>query len=219
MFSKKTILPDRTRPGILFVIHLLMQKIGNYFLKGLLVVAPIGITIYILLAIFNWLDSAFSIYDIPGLGIVVAALLITVVGFLASSYLVRPFLILTERVLHRTPLVSIIYTSLKDLLDAFVGDNQKFNCPVLVRVNDAPEAYRMGFITQEDLRPLNRPDLVAVYYPHSYNFSGELQLVPPESVTHLDLASSDVMKFIVSGGVSRLSAPVKEEELTPSLKS
>ena len=181
-----------------------MQKLGNYFLKGLLVVAPVGLTVYILLAVFGWLDGIFAIPGIPGLGLLLAALLITGVGFLASSFLVRPFLILGERILHRTPLVSIIYTSLKDLLDAFVGDNQKFNCPVLVCVSESPVAYRMGFVTQDDLRPLNRPDLVTVYYPHSYNFSGELQLVPPTSVTPLDLASSDIMKFIVSGGVSRL---------------
>ena len=181
-----------------------MQKIGNYFLKGLLVVAPVGLTIYILLAVFNWLDGMFAIPGIPILGLLIAALLITVVGFLASSFLVRPFIILGERILHRTPLVSIIYSSLKDLLDAFVGDNQKFNCPVLVCVSETPSAYRMGFVTQDNLSPINRPDLVAVYYPHSYNISGELQLVPRESLIPLDLASSDLMKFVVSGGVSRL---------------
>lgn len=181
-----------------------MSKLGNYFLNGLLIVAPITITIYILVGLFMWLDGLFNLNGFPGLGLLTMLVLITLVGFVARSFAVRPFLVLTERVLHRTPLVSIIYSSLKDLFDAFVGDNQKFNRPVLVCVNEETKAYRMGFATQDDLSVMHRPDLLAVYYPHSYNFSGELQLVPKESVTYLDLPSSEVMKFIVSGGVSKL---------------
>ncbi|MBC6697634.1 DUF502 domain-containing protein [Hymenobacter puniceus] len=183
-----------------------MRKLINYFLNGFLIVAPLGLTIYILYSLFRWLNNLFEdlSFDVPGLGLVVAVLLITAVGFVAKSFMVRPFLVIAERILHRTPLVSIIYSSLKDLFDAFVGDNQKFNCPVLVRLNAQDNVFKMGFITQDDLAALHRPDLVAVYFPHSYNFSGELVLVPMASVTHLELPSSDAMKFIVSGGVSRL---------------
>ncbi|UOG75745.1 DUF502 domain-containing protein [Hymenobacter tibetensis] len=181
-----------------------MRRYFNYFLNGFLIVAPIALTGYILYAVFHWLDELFNIYDIPGLGILVAMLVVTVIGFVAKSFMVRPFLVIAERLLHRTPLVSIIYSSLKDLFDAFVGDNQKFNCPVLARLNAQDEVYKMGFVTQEAMTAINRQELLAVYFPHSYNFSGELVLMPAANVTYLDLPSSEVMKFIVSGGVSRL---------------
>ena len=183
-----------------------MRRLLNYFLSGFLIVAPIGLTVYILFALLRWLDDLFAglSFDVPGLGLVVAVLLITGVGFVAKSFLVRPFVIITERVLHRTPLVSIIYSSLKDLFDAFVGDNQKFNRPVLVRLSAAEQTFKMGFVTQTTMTAIHRDDLLAVYFPHSYNFSGELVLVPVQNITYLDLPSSEVMKFIVSGGVSRL---------------
>lgn len=182
-----------------------MRRLLNYFLNGFLIVAPIGLTVYILVSVFRWLNGLFNISDVPGLGLLVAVLAITAVGFVARSFMVRPFLIIAERLLHRTPLVSIIYSSLKDLFDAFVGDNQKFNLPVLVRLNASDQTYKMGFVTQASMEPLHRPELLAVYFPHSYNFSGELVLVPADNVRYLDLPSSEVMKFIVSGGVSRLT--------------
>jgi len=192
------------------VVHLrrcylrVMRRLLNYFLNGFLVVAPIGLTGYILYAVFHWLDELFPNYGVPGLGLLIAVLMLTVVGFVAKSFMVRPFLVIAERILHRTPLVSIIYSSLKDLFDAFVGDNQKFNRPVLARINAQDEVYKMGFVTQEAMLAIGREELLAVYFPHSYNFSGELVLVPAANVTYLELPSSEVMKFIVSGGVSRL---------------
>ncbi|UYZ61532.1 DUF502 domain-containing protein [Hymenobacter weizhouensis] len=183
-----------------------MRRLLNYFLNGFLIVAPIGLTVYILFALLRWLNDLFAglSFDVPGLGLLLAVVLITGVGFVAKSFLVRPFVIITERVLHRTPLVSIIYSSLKDLFDAFVGDEQKFNRPVLVQLNVQEQTYKMGFVTQAAMTAVLRDDLVAVYFPHSYNFSGELVLVPLDRLTYLDLPSSEVMKFIVSGGVSRL---------------
>jgi uncharacterized membrane protein len=180
-----------------------MKRLFRYFINGLLIMAPITLTIYIILALINLLDGILDL-GIPGLGILVMVLLLTLVGFIGSSFLVRPFLVLTERVFNRTPIVSIIYSSLKDLFNAFVGDNQKFNRPVLVRMRDNPEICRMGFATQDSLVAINMDDKMAVYFPDSYNFSGELFVVPRENVTFLDLPSSEVMKFIVSGGVSKL---------------
>ncbi|HEX8350804.1 MAG TPA: DUF502 domain-containing protein [Hymenobacter sp.] len=183
-----------------------MRKFFNYFLNGFLIVAPISLTIYILYASISWLDTLFRFNDMPpGLGLLSAVLILTAVGFITKSFMVRPFLVITERILHRTPLVSIIYSSLKDLFDAFVGDNQKFNCPVLVRLNAADQVFKLGFVTQDNMTGINREQLLAVYFPHSYNFSGELVLVPKDNVTYLEMPSSEVMKFIVSGGVSRLS--------------
>lgn len=169
--------------------------------------APITITIYIIAAIINWLDDMFDLTigetHIPGLGILVMVVLLTLIGFIGSSFLVRPFLIITERIFNRTPIVSIIYSSIKDLFDAFVGDNQKFNKPVLVRLTDK-EVYRIGFVTQDSMMAINLDTKMAVYFPDSYNFSGELWIVDKVNVTYLELSSSEVMKFVISGGVSKL---------------
>ncbi|MEJ8803086.1 DUF502 domain-containing protein [Pontibacter sp. H249] len=180
-----------------------MRRLFRYFLNGLLIIAPFTLTVWIVVAIIDWLDGLFDI-GIPGLGILLMVVLLTVVGFIGSSLLVKPFFVLTEKVFHKVPLVSIIYSSIKDLFDAFVGDNQKFNKPVMVKMSEDSDNCKLGFVTQENIVRVDCQDKVAVYFPHSYNFSGELFLVPLRNVTFLDAPSSEVMKFIVSGGVSKL---------------
>lgn len=187
----------------LFLFLLFMKRFFNYFLNGLIIIAPITITVWIIVGVIDWLDSLFDL-GIPGLGLLMMVVLLTGVGFISSSFLVKPFFIIAERLFHKLPLVSIIYSSIKDLFDAFVGDNQKFNKPALVRMSDEVENYKMGFVTQESMESVDLEDKVAVYFPHSYNFSGELFLVPAKNVTYIDLPSSEVMKFVVSGGVSKL---------------
>jgi len=180
-----------------------MKRFFRYFLNGLLIMAPIILTVWIVVGIIDWLDSLLDL-GIPGLGILLMILLLTVVGYIGSSFLVKPFIVVVERMLNRLPLVSIIYSSIKDLFDAFVGDNQKFNKPVLVKMAEDSDNCKLGFVTQEALTSINVTDKVAVYFPHSYNFSGELFIIPARNVTYIDLPSSEVMKFIVSGGVSNL---------------
>jgi uncharacterized membrane protein len=170
--------------------------------------APISLTIYIILALLNWLDEVFDLniagYHIPGLGILVIILFLTLIGYIGSSFLVRPFFIVTERIFNRVPLVSIIYSAIKDLFDAFMGDNQKFNRPVLVKMQNEPPLHRIGFVTQESMQSINLEEKMAVYFPDSYNFSGKLWVVTKDNITFLDLSSSEVMKFVVSGGVTHL---------------
>jgi len=89
-------------------------------------------------------------------------------------------------------------------MGAFVGDKKKFSSPVIVQISDT--LSRLGFITQDDMNVIGEPDLVAVYFPHSYNVSGNVFLVPRDKVRSLTgVKSSDVMKFMVSGGVSPLT--------------
>ncbi|GAB3530369.1 DUF502 domain-containing protein [Pontibacter brevis] len=186
-----------------FLNVIFMRNIFRYFLNGLLIIAPLALTVFIVVGIIDWLDSIFDL-GVPGLGILLMVMLLTLVGFIGSSFFVKPFFVVTERFMHKVPLVSIIYSSIKDLFDAFVGDNQKFNQPVMVKMTEDSENYKLGFLTQDTLVSINIEDKVAVYFPHSYNFSGELFLVPRRNVTFLDVPSSEVMKFIVSGGVSKL---------------
>ncbi len=116
----------------------------------------------------------------------------------------KPLFEMVEEWLMTIPLVSIIYSSIKDLMSAFVGDKKKFNTPIIVKLSD--NVFRLGFMTQDDLTVLGEAGLVAVYFPHSYNFSGNSYLVPRENVRILkNVNSTEVMKFIVSGGVSELN--------------
>jgi uncharacterized membrane protein len=122
---------------------------------------------------------------------------------MSSTFLVKPLISWGEGLLTKLPIVNIIYSSIKDLLEAFVGNKKKFNHPVVVTLDKAEQIRRFGFITLEDVSPLGLDkDTIAVYLPHSYNISGNLFFVPRENVQTLDLPAADVMKFIVSGGIS-----------------
>ncbi|HUS87101.1 MAG TPA: DUF502 domain-containing protein [Bacteroidales bacterium] len=191
-----------------------MKRIINYFLQGLLYIAPIGVTAYIIYLIFSFVDSLLddtlekllNVY-IPGLGLVVIVIILILVGIVGQTILARPFKKLFTRLLDRFPLMRVIYSAFNDLFSAFVGKEKKFNKPVMVLVNPLTNLEKLGFLTEEDLEKLKVKDKVAVYCPHSYNFSGELFIVPREQVRQLDLNPADIMKFIVSGGVSGLHEP------------
>lgn len=188
----------------------------RYFLRGLLILAPATLTIYIVVALVRGLDNSFDL-GIPGLGLLIVGVLITLVGWLGSSFLLQPLLDLTERMFNRIPLVGILYSSLRDLFEAFVGDNQKFSRPVMVQVTEGSRSFKVGFVTQDDLSAVELPDLVAVYFPDSYNFSGELMLVPREYIRPLNIPSAQAMKFVVSGGVAQLNAPTNAPAVDPGV--
>ncbi|MCG8411697.1 MAG: DUF502 domain-containing protein [Bacteroidales bacterium] len=141
--------------------------------------------------------------NFPGLSIIVVFLLVALLGFLGRTIIANPIKRIMNHIINRLPLVKVIYTSIRDLLTAFVGKEKKFNQPVLVKVNTISELEKLGFITQKDISKLGvTGNKVAVYFPHSYNFSGELFIVPEENVKLINAPSADVMKFIVSGGVA-----------------
>jgi len=186
-----------------------MKKLVYYFLQGLLYIAPIGITVYIIFLLFNFVDNLLrarleellGIY-IPGLGFVVIIVLLILVGMIGQTIIARPFRYFFRRLLVKVPLLKVIISAFKDLFSAFMGKGRKFSRPVLVTVNPVTNLQKMGFLTEEDLSMLEETDKVAVYFPHSYNFSGELFIVPREQVRPLDLNPAEVMKFIVSAGVA-----------------
>jgi len=199
-----------------------MKKITNYFLQGLLYIAPIGITAYIIYIIFVFVDNLlneilenFIKIDIPGLGLVIIFFLLVIVGIIGKSIIARPFKKLFNGILAKAPLLKLIHSAMSDLFSAFVGKEKKFNKPVIVMVNPASNMQKLGFLTQEDLEKLGEKDKVAVYFPHSYNFSGELFIVPKEQVKPIDISPAVVMKFIVSGGVSDIYEEIKD---TPDSK-
>jgi len=138
---------------------------------------------------------------VPGAGLVLTLALITFVGVLAGAFATRELFRLTDRLFTRLPLVKLLYTSLRDLVEAFVGERKKFNRPVLVSSGTGDIGF-IGFLTREDLTPLGLPDRVAVYFPQSYNFAGNLIIVPRSAITPLEIDPGAAMTLIVSGGVT-----------------
>ena len=186
-----------------------MRRLLNYFLRGLVVVAPLAITLYVCWAVFVRIDRWLGL-PIPGAGFVVTVVLVTLVGFLASTLLARSLLGLLDALLERLPFVRLLYTSTRDLLNAFVGERRRFDRPVLVRLFPGSEAQALGFVTQESLASLGLTRHVAVYLPQSYNVAGSLLFFPPDALTPLAADSAEVMAFIVSGGVTALPGKAGE---------
>jgi uncharacterized membrane protein len=188
----------------------LLSTLLGYFMRGLLLIVPFALTIYIISLALHFIDGLIRI-KIPGLGITILLVSITFFGYLGSTLLVRSVFDLTESFIVKLPFISSIYTSLKELTSAFVGNKKKFDKPVLVLINKEARLQKLGFVTHEDLKTMNLPGNIAVYVPHSYNFSGDLFIIPKGDVISLNVASTEIMKFIVSGGVAGLQSSEEQE--------
>ncbi len=183
----------------------IFNRLLRYFIQGAIFIIPIALTFYLIMRALTLVDGIIPI-DIPGLGFVIVIVGITAIGFLGSSIITQPVLDYFDSLLVKTPGIKIIYSSVKDLTSALMGKDKKFNKPVLVKLNKHDEEYRIGFITNDDIEQHLgiTEDVVAVYFPHSYAFSGYVAIVPKINVKAINASSSDVMKFIVSGGVADL---------------
>jgi uncharacterized membrane protein len=189
-----------------------MKRIFTYFLQGLLLLGPLAVTLYSVFLMFDFVDRLirdplkehFQI-DFPGIGVVILFITLTILGLVGQTIIAKPFSYFLQRLLKRAPLLNVIYSSLNDLFTAFVGKEKKFNIPVAVCMNQENNLWKLGFLTDRDLDEFGMTNMVAVYFPHSYNFSGELYLVPSESVKMLDSSPSEVMKFVVSGGITKVN--------------
>ena len=196
-----------------------MNKVGkailNYLIKGLLIVVPIAVSIFIVVWAVTTVDSWLNVNNIlgvnpttgesrniPGLGLLTVLTIILLAGIFVTNLVTEPMYNWFQRIMQRLPLLNFIYSSIKDLTEAFVGDEKKFNHPVLVEVEGGLK--KIGFLTQNDLHKLNLPDEVAVYFPLSYSFAGQLCIVSRDKVTDLHMTAADAMKLVVSGGVSGL---------------
>lgn len=191
----------------------LWKALVKYFLQGLLYVVPVGVTLFLILWLVMKLDGIINlaVFDIPGLGLLIILAGITLIGYLGThvffSYL-RPL----DRAMEQTPLIKLIYSSMKDLMSAFVGKKKQFKTPVLVKMGEHLEIERMGFVTTEDLTHMGISiEKVAVYFPFSYGINGQVIIVPKKNVTPVSASAADVMKFIVSGGVTSVETIETDE--------
>jgi uncharacterized membrane protein len=178
-----------------------LRRFVRYFFSGTIFIVPLIATAYFIFVSFRGLDSLLNL-PYPGLGFLIILFAITGFGYLTTNFAFKTFTTWFDHGMNRIPLVKLIYSAVKDLLGAFVGDKKKFNKPVLVRINKENSLYQIGFITQSDLSDLGLTDMVVVYFPHSYAFSGYHYFVPKENIQTLDVPGPTAMKFIVSGGVS-----------------
>ncbi len=178
-------------------------------------VVPIGAAIFLIYWIFSSIDNTLNLSNlwinpttgepvyIPGLGILTVIVIILIAGIVVTNFITDPIKAWFSRWFHRLPLFNFLYSSIKDLTEAFVGDEKKFNEPVVVEINETG-LKQIGFITHKDLSRINLPGEVAVYFPFSYSFAGQLCIVKAEKVQPLAMSASEAMKLVVSGGVSGL---------------
>lgn len=187
----------------------------RYFFQGLLILAPIGITALTLYWAFVTIDNlipkeiipddtSFNFLKYKGVGFALVLVLVVVVGYLSSSFIIGRIFDLFDHLLERTPFIKYIYTSIKDVFDAFVGEKKKFDHPVLVQIYGV-DVWEMGFITQTDVTSLGMEGYMAVYVPHAYAITGKVFIVPKERVKPLEnVSAGEAMKFAVSGGVTNI---------------
>lgn len=185
------------------------RKTAGYFLQGLLFITPIGVTIFVVIWFVNWMDELFLPiieglfpFNVPGLGIIMAFAWFAILGYIISNLISRSAMNWFDGLMKRAPLVKVIYFSVKDLISVFFGKEDKMGKPVKVLVQRDPVQYRFGFQTRTDLSEYGvGEEFVSVYLPFSYGVMGNQLAVKKEDVEFLDVSSSEMMKFIVSGGV------------------
>jgi len=193
----------------------LIGALLRYFIKGIIVVVPVGAAVFLMYWGVFKLDNALNLSGffltdtkgrpvyIPGLGILTVLILILIIGLLVTSVITDPIKRWLNRWINRLPIFKFLYSSIKDLTEAFVGDEKKFSEPVLVEVNEFG-LKKVGFLVQKDLGKLGLPGDVAVYFPWSYSFAGQVVIIPADKVKPIDRSAADMMKFVISGGVSGL---------------
>jgi uncharacterized membrane protein len=186
-----------------------MKPFFRIFIQGLILFIPLIITAAVLNRLFEMFSSLFSFIGISNsiffntvLGLIFTIALIFLMGLLASSFIFRQVFSYIEDKLEHAPFIRHIYSPVKDFTNAFVGNKRRFNRPVLVLTNPDAGIQEIGFVTREDLSELGITGLIAVYLPMSYSLSGRLLMVPPSRITPLGSVPADVMKFVVSGGVT-----------------
>ena len=200
----------------------ILAALAQLFFQGVVVLAPIGVTVWVIVSLFNWVDNFLpnllnvvfpiqfaavngQIPKVTGLGFVVAIALVLIVGWLSSLYFMGRLVSVFDKVLERTPGIKIIYSSVKDFLEAFAGNKKKFDQPVLVNI-DSQDVWRIGFITQQNSVHFGMNEFVTVYVPHSYAISGITYIVSPTRIKKLpkNIGAAEAMKYVISGGVTTI---------------
>lgn len=191
-------------------IKRIFLQLFSYFLRGVFVFLPAIVTLYILRVILQWLDSIIPL-DVPGLGILILIIVFILLGYIATHWIGPSVWEPIEERIRKIPFIGFIYGSIREVIDNSRQKN-RFDKPVLIRIQDSPPMYQVGFLTH--IEPIPGEDLVAVYIPYALSFMGELRLVPREVVRNLPAKGADALRFAMSGGFISLES--LSNESTPS---
>jgi len=184
--------------------------IRRYLLTGVVVIAPIGLTAYVLYWIFSRLDAILGrIFSsiglrIPGLGLMALILVVLAVGWLAQQAVGREFISLGRNWLKRFPLTRTIYTAASQIVEQVVGENRKLFKKCVLIEYPRPGCWAVGFLTADAAREINdksREDSLAVFVPTTPNpTSGYLVFLPRSQVVPLQMTVEEGFKLVVSAG-------------------
>jgi uncharacterized membrane protein len=189
------------------------RKLLQYFFQGLLILAPIAITIYAVVWLFTTIDGWIPIFTYKdenhishvrnyGLGFIIILVAIVILGYFSSFFITTRIVNFLDKVMQKMPGLKHIYGTARDFFEAFAGEKKKFTQNVLANVDDN-NVWRIGFITKEDMSDFGLEGFVAVYVPTSYSVAGSVYIVPKERVKPItNINSAQSMKFAVSGGVT-----------------
>ncbi len=195
------------------------KKLLQYFLQGLLILAPIAITFYAFFWVVSGIDGLIPIFTYTdekgvvhvqnyGVGFVVIILVIIIIGYFSSFFITGRIVSFMDKLMQKMPGIKHVYTTTRDFFEAFTGDKKKFTHNVLANVDDN-DVWRVGFITGEDMADFGLRDYVAVYIPMAYSVAGNVYIIPKTRIREItQISSAQTMKFAVSGGVSH----VEDEE-------
>mgnify|MGYP006378177707 CR=1 FL=1 len=191
------------------------KKLLQYFLQGMLILAPVSISIYTLYFVVSSIDGLIPIFSYTdemgrvrvqnyGLGFVVIIAAIILLGYFSSFFITGRIVSFMDKFFQKTPGLKHIYSTTRDFFEAFAGDKKKFTHNVLANVDDN-DVWRVGFITKEDMVDFGLKDYVAVYIPMAYSVAGNVYVIPRNRVKAItNISSAQTMKFAVSGGVTEL---------------
>lgn len=174
----------------------LLLQLVSYFLRGVFFFLPAIVTLYVLRLLLQWLDSIIPV-DIPGLGILIIIVVFILLGYIATHWIGPTIWQPIEERIRKIPFVGFIYGSVREIIDNS-QQKKRFDKPILIRIQENPPMYQVGFLTNAN--PLSNQNLVAVYVPYALSFMGELRLVPKESIHPLPAKGADALRFAMSGG-------------------
>ena len=193
------------------------KKVFNYFLQGLLVIAPIAVTAYAIYWVVAGLDDLIPIFTQTdqegrvkvqnyGLGFILILGTITLIGYVSTFFIQSRIFHFFDYWLDKAPGIKFIYSTVKDFFEAFAGEKKKFNKPVLANIDDN-DVWRIAFLTQEDVADFGLNDYVAVYVPMSDSIAGSVYIIPAKRIRFLDgeISPSEAMKFAISGGLTKVA--------------
>ena len=189
------------------------RKLLQYFLQGLLILAPLAITAYSIFWVVTSIDNLLPIFTYTdlkgnvrvqnyGIGFLIIIAALIIIGYFSSFFITGRVVSFVDKLLDKTPGIKYIYSTTRDFFEAFAGDKKKFTKNVLANVDDN-DVWRFGFITRDDMEEFDLKDYVTVYIPMAYSVAGNVYVIPKERIKLItNISAAQTMKFAVSGGIT-----------------